>query len=113
MNSSSDDTLQVERRGHVAVLTLNRPQAMHAINLQLRGHIHDALESLRHDSQVRVAVLTALIATQDTALAHADTLITALRGAVRQRECRILALPCPSRLTTLAATALAVLVWRR
>jgi len=59
MNSSSDDTLQVERRGHVAVLTLNRPQAMHAINLQLRGHIHDALESLRHDSQVRVAVLTA------------------------------------------------------
>ena len=73
----------------------------------------DSAEAVRGLLTARVAVLTALIATQDTALAHADTLITALRGAVRQRECRILALPCPSRLTTLAATALAVLVWRR
>ena len=59
MSSSSDDILKVERQGHVAVLTLNRPQAMHAINLQLRGQIHDTLDALRHDSDVRSVVLTA------------------------------------------------------
>lgn len=59
MSSTDDDILMVERRGHVAVLTLNRPQAMHAINLQLRGLIHDTLEALRHDSAVRCVVLTA------------------------------------------------------
>jgi enoyl-CoA hydratase len=59
MTSTSDDTLLVTRQGHVAVLTLNRPQAMHAINLALRAHIHDTLDALRHDAQVRAVVLTA------------------------------------------------------
>ncbi len=59
MTAPANETLLISRHGHVAVLTLNRPHAMHAINLQLRGQLHDSLEALRHDSQVRAVVLTA------------------------------------------------------
>ncbi len=59
MTSSPDDLLWCSRAGHVAVLTLNRPNAMHAINLSLRGKLHDTLHALRHDPQVRAVVLTA------------------------------------------------------
>jgi enoyl-CoA hydratase/carnithine racemase len=59
MTPPSDDLLLCSRQGHVAVLTLNRPQAMHAINLSLRGLLHDTLDALRHDPQVRAVVLTA------------------------------------------------------
>jgi E-phenylitaconyl-CoA hydratase len=58
MTSTPPDPLLVSRDGHVAVLTLNRPQAMNAINLQLRAAIHDTLDALRHDPDVRAVVLT-------------------------------------------------------
>jgi enoyl-CoA hydratase/carnithine racemase len=51
--------LLVSRDGPVAVLTLNRPQAMNAINLALRAALYDTLDALRHDPGVRVVVLTA------------------------------------------------------
>ncbi|MEY2804809.1 MAG: hypothetical protein RL657_2145 [Pseudomonadota bacterium] len=59
MTSPPDDLLLCSRQGHVAVLTLNRPQAMNAINLSLRGLLHDTLDALRHDPQVRAVVLNA------------------------------------------------------
>jgi enoyl-CoA hydratase/carnithine racemase len=58
MTTSTHDCLMVSRDGHVAVLTLNRPQAMNAINLQLRATLYETLNALRHDPEVRVVVLT-------------------------------------------------------
>lgn len=59
MTPPLDSTLLRRQHGAVAVLTLNRPQALHAIDLQLRQHLHDTLDALRHDSAVRAVVLTA------------------------------------------------------
>lgn len=58
MSSSPSESLLVSRDGPVAVLTLNRPQAMNAINLALRAALHETLQALRHDPAVRAVVLT-------------------------------------------------------
>lgn len=48
-----------EVRGHVAVVTLNRPEARNAINPEVAIRLNDAWESVRDDDAVRVAVLAA------------------------------------------------------
>jgi len=52
------ETIGVARQGRVAVLTLNRPDAMNAISMQMRAELRAALESLRHEPEVGAAVLT-------------------------------------------------------
>jgi enoyl-CoA hydratase/carnithine racemase len=52
------ETLEVSLQGRVAVVTLNRPAAMNAINMQMRADLRQALEALRHDPEVGAAVLT-------------------------------------------------------
>lgn len=52
------ETLLLERRSGVVVVTLNRPQAMNAINLQMRRELHEALDTLRRDAAVGAVVLT-------------------------------------------------------
>jgi enoyl-CoA hydratase/carnithine racemase len=56
--TSTSDTLTLARDAHVAVLTLNRPESLNAINLEMRGALYQTLDALRHDSQVRAVVLT-------------------------------------------------------
>ena len=56
--TASDETIRVTRQGRVAVLTLNRPQAMNAISMQMRADLRTALEALRRDAEVGAAVLT-------------------------------------------------------
>jgi crotonobetainyl-CoA hydratase len=48
----------VELRGHVLVVTLNRPEARNAINLEVSNLIGDALERAETDSDVWVLVIT-------------------------------------------------------
>lgn len=48
----------LERRGHVAVITLNRPEAMNAINSDLATALGNRLEECDNDPEVRVIVLT-------------------------------------------------------
>ena len=43
---------------HVATITLNRPDAMNAINADLAAGLSDALRRVRSDDDIRVAVLT-------------------------------------------------------
>lgn len=50
--------VEYEIRGHVAVVTLNRPGVMNAVNQQLADELGAALERAQHDSEVRVVVLT-------------------------------------------------------
>ncbi len=52
------ETILVEKKGSVATLTLNRPQAMNAMDLVLREEMRLAFIDLERDNDVRVVVLT-------------------------------------------------------
>jgi len=49
--------LQMERIGATAVLTMDRPQARNALDLELRAAFADAVAQVRDDEQVRAVVL--------------------------------------------------------
>ena len=49
--------IEVERRGDVVWLTLNRPERLNAVHLAMRDELWTMLEYLHVDSTVRVAVL--------------------------------------------------------
>lgn len=48
-----------ERRGHLEILTINRPEARNAINLETATALSDALDEIEADDEVWVVVLTA------------------------------------------------------
>ncbi|PPJ22575.1 enoyl-CoA hydratase [Nocardia nova] len=48
----------VERRGHVLLITLNRPQARNAVNADMCVQVGDALETADSDPEIRAVVLT-------------------------------------------------------
>src|SRR6266550_3463991 len=52
----SDEVLQ-ERRGHVLLVTLNRPDARNAVNAALAQGVAEALDALDADDELRVGVL--------------------------------------------------------
>jgi enoyl-CoA hydratase len=51
--------LNVERRGAVAILTLDRPEARNAINRALEQALYDALEAVDQDPEIRVGIIAA------------------------------------------------------
>jgi 2-(1,2-epoxy-1,2-dihydrophenyl)acetyl-CoA isomerase len=55
---SSYETVLIERRGPVAVVTLNRPDNLNAFNGQLLEDLKWAVREVNDDPEVRVAVLT-------------------------------------------------------
>lgn len=48
----------LERRGDVAVITLNRPRALNAVDAALSGAVGEAIEELQADPALRVGVVT-------------------------------------------------------
>ena len=56
--SQIDAAVLLERRGHVAVITLNRPTAMNAVNTALSEALGDAVAELARDHRLRVGVVT-------------------------------------------------------
>ena len=52
------NTVTYERDGHIATITYNRPEAMNAINGQLRRDLNAAWEQLRVDDEAWVAIVT-------------------------------------------------------
>lgn len=54
----SDEILLVEKRGAVALVTLNRPDSLNALNRALRAEIVSAFKALADDTDVRAVVLT-------------------------------------------------------
>ena len=52
------ETLLVERRGPVAIVTINRPEKRNALNIKTREEGAAALEQLQADDEVRVVVIT-------------------------------------------------------
>ena len=49
-----------EKRGHVAWITLNRPEHKNTMNGEVFIGLADAWQSVRDDDEVRVAVVTAV-----------------------------------------------------
>ena len=52
------NTLLIEKRDMVALVTLNRPEKLNAVNLQMRSEFLQLLGELEADDQVRVVVVT-------------------------------------------------------
>ena len=55
---STYETITVEKRGAVAVLTINRPDKLNALNMQVHTEGVAALDELKRDDEVRVLVIT-------------------------------------------------------
>lgn len=54
----TDAALLMEKTEHVAVLTLNRPQKLNALNGELRDAMHDAIADVKADDAVRAVIFT-------------------------------------------------------
>jgi enoyl-CoA hydratase len=54
----SDDVVKFEKRGHVALVTLNRPDARNAFNPEVLVRLDDAWATVRQDDEIRVAIVT-------------------------------------------------------
>lgn len=54
----TESAVLVERRGNVALITINRPEARNAINGAVSTGIGDALAQAQHDDAVRAVVIT-------------------------------------------------------
>ena len=52
------ETITIEKRGAVAVLTINRPDKLNALNMKVHEEGVAALDELKADDSVRVVVLT-------------------------------------------------------
>ncbi len=52
------ETLIVETEDHVALIRLNRPEALNALNAQLLGELSDALKAAETNEKVRCIIIT-------------------------------------------------------
>lgn len=52
------ETILTENRGRVGLITLNRPQALNALNNQLMTEVMDALEAFDQDENISAMVIT-------------------------------------------------------
>jgi len=78
------ETVLVEKRGGVAVLTINRPEKLNALNKKVHDEAVAALDELKRDSEVRVVVITG--AGEKSFVAGADISEFAGQTAVSQRN---------------------------
>src|SRR5690606_21959360 len=56
--SEEKPAVLVERREHVMIITLNRPEARNAINKAVHIGVGTALEEAEHDPDIRAVILT-------------------------------------------------------
>ncbi len=81
--SQSYETILVERRDHVATITINRPEKRNALNIQTRAEGAAVLDQLRDDDSIRVVIFTG--AGDKAFIAGADIGEFAGRTALSQR----------------------------
>ena len=78
------ENVLLERRGRVAIVTINRPEKLNALNIQTRAELVDHFEQLRHDAEIRVIIITG--AGEKAFVAGADINEFAGRTALEQRR---------------------------
>src|SRR3982075_3659169 len=81
---TSYETILLERRERVAIITINRPEKRNALNIQTRAEGAAVLDELRADDSVRVVIFTG--AGDKAFIAGADIAEFAGRTAISQRE---------------------------
>src|SRR5688572_30120312 len=81
---SNYQTITVEKRDAVAILTINRPDKLNALNNKVHEEVLRALSELRNDNEVRVLVITG--AGEKSFIAGADISEFADRTPVTQRN---------------------------
>ncbi len=81
---ASYETLLIERRGRVAIITINRPEKRNALNIKTRQEGAAALDKLRDDAEIGVVVFTG--AGDKSFIAGADIAEFANRTALTQRD---------------------------
>ncbi|KKK45011.1 MAG: putative enoyl-CoA hydratase echA8, partial [Candidatus Lokiarchaeum sp. GC14_75] len=52
------ETILYEKKDKVAVITLNRPERLNAINVQMNSDLKNSLKVAKEDSDVRAIVIT-------------------------------------------------------
>src|SRR5258708_32508993 len=82
--SQGYETILLDRRGSVAIVTINRPEKRNALNIQTRAEGAVVLDDLRADDSVRVVIITG--AGDKAFIAGADIAEFAERTAIEQRE---------------------------
>ena len=65
--------------GHVAIVTLNRPDARNAINPEVAVRLADAWKSIRDDGNVRVGIVTGTGSTVSMEPGFPQATVTGLR----------------------------------
>ena len=78
------ETITVEKRNSVAILTINRPDKLNSLNTKVHEEGVYALDELRNDNEVRVLVITG--AGEKSFIAGADISEFAERTPVTQRN---------------------------
>ena len=78
------DNLLLERDGAVAVLTINRPKVLNALNAQTLDELRRAILELKHDAAIRVVILTG--AGEKSFIAGADINELAAQTPIGGRE---------------------------
>jgi len=51
-------TILVEKQGPVGIITLNRPEKLNAMNLEMKNEMSDALSEMEADDDIRAVILT-------------------------------------------------------
>jgi enoyl-CoA hydratase len=78
------DNLLLERDGAVAIITINRPQVLNALNLSTIDELRRAALQLKHDAAVRAVVITG--AGEKSFVAGADINEFAVRTPAQYKE---------------------------
>ncbi|RMH46406.1 MAG: enoyl-CoA hydratase [Alphaproteobacteria bacterium] len=86
------ETIDVEHEERVAIIRLNRPEALNALNTQLLGELSDALAAIEANERLRVTILTgsekAFAAGADIKEMSDKTFVDAFMGDLFGRETR-------------------------
>ena len=83
LTAQAFETIQLERDGRVAIVTVNRPEKRNALNRQVRQELISAFDQLWADESARVVIITG--AGDKAFIAGADIKEFAQRSALEQR----------------------------
>ena len=75
-----EPALLYEKAGHVATLTMNRPESRNALDAEMLCRLADAWQDVNDDPQVRVAILTGAGDQAFSAGADLDRLVRMMQG---------------------------------